>query len=665
MDTRAPGAAVTASTEAETDQVGGASRAGWAVAIAAFVLIVGVLPDLSTGPWPPKAAVLLVLGAAGIPILAWRAIGRGAARRTTAEMWAARAAVGFVVAAALATIGASRPLLAVVGLYQQGTGLVFVASIAGCWAVGTIVGPDDRRILITAIIAGAVVNSVVGILQVAVGLQYIGLPLYQGVQADGLLTNPVHLGALLAAALVLAAPRFAASPGSLWVVVAILGAGVGITGSRLPALMVLGVALWVLWRAWRADSTSPSQRGRGRRATLRTGVGFAGLSVGAVVAGSVLALVRGSSSSGVAGATAGSTVNETFGQRLSAWTAGLHALVDKPLLGAGPGQFRTATSALFPASFVRQNPDLYFTDAHNIVIEYAVTTGLLGAILLVAWLALSLGTKRGPLVGFAIVLLASGLIEPLDPVVTPLMMLALGAAALRPIRSPAAAVASPAKAPSRGSSRRQPGDPGTSGPPRPVRWASLALVGVASAAAVTFLIGDAALQYSSSQYSVAQDTTAQSAASVANDLLAPWPDPATQLGEIHGYLGLDVRFAAQKQQAISWRRQAVLRDPTNWILWTYLAQAQALNGELGPAQASALSALRWFPHDVATLTLLGTLAAVQHQPAAAHAWFGRALAVAPHNAGLRALYDGRCRPAVSGLRTSAIKQGCAGSAGRA
>jgi len=626
------------------------TRVGWAVATGVFLLLVADLPNLSTGPWASKAAVLSVLGFAGLPFLVWRAVGRGTSRRSTAEVWAARAAAAFVVVAGFATIGATRPVLAVVGLYQLGTGLLFVVAIAGCWALGTILGQADRRVLVTAIIAGSVVNAVVGILQVVVGLQNVGLPLYAFQEADGLLTNPVHLGALLAATLVLVAERFRRRSGSVWVTVGVLGAGVGVTGSRMPALLVLAVAAWVLWRS----RSRRSQDGAIDRSARARAFGFGALSLGGVAAGSALTLVR--SSTGVVAQAANSTVNETFGERISAWAAGLHAIAHKPLLGAGPGQFREATSALFSLSYVRQNGGAYFLDAHNILIEYAVTTGLIGTFLLVGWLTLSGSTGRGPLLGFAAVLVVSALIEPLNPVTTPLMVLTIGAAALTSPDDQVALATGPIDP--LGKRKRSPAAP--SPLPRRLVQVSVILAALSGVAALDLVVGDAALQRSYSEYSVAQDAAAQSAASTANDLLMPWPEPASQLGAIHQYLGIDVRFPVQKREAVDWRRQAVLRDPTNWMMWTSLAQAQALDGQLGDAKASARAALRFFPHDVAALALLGTLAAAQHQSAVAHGWFGRALAVEPGDAGLRALYEGRCQPALPGARPSSIPQGCAG-----
>jgi len=550
--------------------------------------------------------------------------------------------------AGVATLLSARPILAVVGLYQQGTGLIFVSAIAGSWALGTALGPPDRRILMTSVIVGASVNAVVAVAQVTIGLQNVGLPLYSNGSADALLPNPVYLGALLAAALVLVLPRFEERPGELWPVVGLLGVGVGVSGARMAALLVVAIGVWEIWAVWR---TGRRRIRLGERRWTRAGA-FVSLGIGGVAGGSLLAWIRGST--GVASQAVSSTADETFGQRLSTWSTGLHEIVHRPWFGAGPGQFRAATSSLFSLSFERQNNGVSFSDAHNLVIEYAVTTGLIGVALLLAWLGLSVWRGRGPLLGFAVVLFVTGLIEPLNPVTTPLMFLALGAAGLsRPEVNERRPEVDPDGRP-----EEEPLGIPTGPLPRGLAWASVGVAAVATAGGLVFLIGDAALQRSYTEYSVAQDAAAATAGSTANDLLAPWPEPASQIGLIHQYLALDIRHPSQKLTAIDWMRVAAHRDPTDWTLWTNLAEGQAVAGHLDAAEVSSRTALHSFPYFVPALTLLGSLAEAQHEDTAARAWFGRALAVNPTNSRLRALYDGRCHPELPGGHGFNLRPSC-------
>ena len=110
-----------------------------------------------------------------------------------------------------------------------------------------------------------------------------------------------------------------------------------------------------------------------------------------------------------------------------------------PLLGTGPGQFRAATSRLRTVAIARaETPDRLYVDAHNLVVEFATTTGLLGLAALLAWLLLASRRASGPLLGFALAVLAAHLLEPQSVRTTPMALLALGAAgptlAIAPLR---------------------------------------------------------------------------------------------------------------------------------------------------------------------------------------------------------------------------------------
>ena len=122
------------------------------------------------------------------------------------------------------------------------------------------------------------------------------------------------------------------------------------------------------------------------------------------------------------------TSEETFGQRFMAWREGLRAFTHHFLIGAGPGQFRSVTSFLFPLSFVKPAPGEVFTDAHNFVVEYLTTTGILGAGALLLWLAVVFGRPAARCVARRTVLIAMELAEPLNAAVFPV---ALGAARSR------------------------------------------------------------------------------------------------------------------------------------------------------------------------------------------------------------------------------------------
>jgi len=591
-----------------------ASLAGRLIALGALALTVADLPELSTSVWAPEAAVLLVLGAAGIPLLVVRAWGRGAPVRSPSEVWAARSALAFIAAAGVATALALRPTLAVVGLYNEGTGLAFMVALAGCWALGSWLGAPERRALGTALIAGALVNAAVAVLQEFGLLVHLGLIGDQGVP-DGLLGNPVDTGALLAASLVLVAPRFVAQPRRWWPAAAMIGAGLGLTGERLSGLVALVVVGWTLWHAYRSP---PAER------RLGPTWGYAVSTLGGAVAGAIVAELRGGG--GIAGHVVASTSGETFGQRFSVWGAAVRAIGHHPIFGAGPGQFRTATSALFSLSSSRQLLGTVFTDAHNLVLEFATSTGLVGLGLLVGWVALGAWRRHGPFIGFALALGVVQLAEPLNIAITPLTFLALGAAMLAPAADDAPT-----------SDDR--------GLPVWLRRSSAVLALVACVPAVLLVLGDLALNRSEADSSVARIGPALSAAGTAERFLSPWPDPATQMANIHNYLYLaEGDSPHQASAAVRWAAVAAQRDPGNEQLWSALAIAQAQAGHLAAAEVSDRRAVSLDPWSLAPLNLLGDIGEWEHHPAEARMWLVRSLAVEPDQRSVRAELAGRCIP---------------------
>ena len=124
------------------------------------------------------------------------------------------------------------------------------------------------------------------------------------------------------------------------------------------------------------------------------------------------------------------TPSNGLGPRVQLWQAAIEAIGDRPLLGYGPG--RTQARHVTPRrslTFARyEGPDVLFADAHNFLVEVLTTTGILGFAAFLAWLVLAGRRARGPLAGFAVVGAMTMLVEPLNVGLTPLVLLALGAA---------------------------------------------------------------------------------------------------------------------------------------------------------------------------------------------------------------------------------------------
>ena len=104
------------------------------------------------------------------------------------------------------------------------------------------------------------------------------------------------------------------------------------------------------------------------------------------------------------------------------WGNAVSAIEEQPLLGYGPGRFATAVSPHTSVEVARYTGgDVLYADAHNFVVEYATTTGLVGLLLLFGWLISAGRRARGPLVGFVIAVAMSMLLQPQYLGLTPLV----------------------------------------------------------------------------------------------------------------------------------------------------------------------------------------------------------------------------------------------------
>jgi hypothetical protein len=658
-----------------------------AIVVGIGLLTIAVVPGWSSSAWVPKEAVLAVLAAAGLPVLVALAIGRSPGVAPSTRL-AARLAGLFVVIALVSALLSKAPGISMVGLYQQGTGWVFVAGLAGCWALGTRLGSRARELLQLVIIFCAVVNAIIGVLQLFVSLDRFGLPLYGGSLVDGLQPNPFEFAALMAAALGLLVSRFVDRPREWYLPVVVVMIGAGASGERLPLLLIAGVMAWALWSAWRTGGPREQWRTGGPREQWRTGgpreqwrtggpreqwrtggpleqrrtgfparlamtqavrrsVAFCALTLVSLLAGALIA--SWSNAAGSIARVAGSTSEETFGQRLMAWREGLRAFTHHLLIGAGPGQFRSVTSFLFPLSFVKPSPGEVFTDAHNFIVEYLTTTGILGTLALLCWLAVILSKARGPLAVAAIVLIAIELAEPLDAAVFPVALAALGAA------GPLSRYESSHHIPDRVRQRR-PGD-GPAAFPVAVRAIVGAFTVVGLVAGTLLVAGDGLMLRGQGQRELAQDTLALGNGTTANTLLSAWPDPAQLLSETHFYLGLG-DHPGQRLQAVHWSEVAVSRDPTNSSLLVMLSSYELVAGEYRAAQQSALEAYDYLPWYPSALNNLGIASLVLGENAQAHHWFALSLEVSPNQSSIRSLYNGSCRLKLGEIGISQLGRVC-------
>jgi tetratricopeptide (TPR) repeat protein len=277
------------------------------------------------------------------------------------------------------------------------------------------------------------------------------------------------------------------------------------------------------------------------------------------------------------------------------------------VVGTGPGTFRAATIPYRSArSAAAEGFDRYYTDAHDLLVEYAVTTGVPGALLLASFVVISLRRSRSLEAVAALAVLAMHLVEPQNVVTTPLLFLLLGLACAEP--GPLRGTTSPAE-----------------------RLVAVVGVAVAVAAASVLLIAEVELRTTQLDLTVAP---AQQAAR----LLPAWPEPATAVAKASLFAYRTSGEEARFRDAVRWQTIAIERDPSNpatrstlgsWLL------GEARNAEARRAYESALAV---DPYSLRALNGAARAADAMGDRPAAVRYARRSLALADQRA-IRRLLD--------------------------
>lgn len=513
--------------------------------------IAGLLPvvynPLGAAPhWSARAALLLLCLAVGLPLLLQLVVdGDGAAR----------AGLAFVAAAVAAALLSSRPLLAFLGPYALSGGALFVGSLVALWALGRVQRPEGASLIRAAILTAALVNAVVAVVQLLTDLTPIGIGLAEG-RATGLLGSPLWLGMLVSAAPALTLPALQHRPAVGAVLLVPLAAAVQASGGRSVLLVLLGTVGWVAARS----------------GTWRRGI----LVVAAVACGLVIGTAAARAGGGVDVVSRLETTQAShFQPRLEIWRAAAEAVAERPVFGWGPGRLRAATSDARSLETARlEGPERLFTDAHNLVAEYAATVGLTGLVALSVFGYLAARRARGPFAAFGCAVVVSSLVEPQFVTVLPLAFLAVGCAAPR--------------APRRART--------------PTTVAQAVLVVVAVPLAATLLLGDTALHTAQLDYSLASARTAVS-------MLQPWPQPKETLARVLFFEGKTNRDAATAARAIPAQARAVRADPSDPSAWNTLGDYYLESGQQEAAARSFGEALRRNRWSVRAMAGLAVIAA--------------------------------------------------------
>jgi hypothetical protein len=591
------------------DRFGGVSGLGVFAAVGAAAICLAFSPKVNSVTFTPKFAVVLLFAAVGIVPLA-RLV-----RSASPLRWPARAAVAFLAVALVSALVSPSPHIGFFGLYLWGTGWLFWLGAAGAFAIGASLGPKDRRWLLAGLLVGAVGSALVAVFQIVKNVPTAGLSLYDGKQADAFLGNPIHLEALLLGGLALVLGRACRSPLRWGAVVLLLGVGLEFTFERFALVILVLLVLYALY-AYGAR--------RGATFALLVGVGYG------------IAYLGGGS--GLGSRVTSGTSETTFGLRLRVWLQGAHYLLHHPLLGAGPGQLRTAMDSSATLSFYQHVlAGRALTDGHDIFVEVAVTTGFLGLACFLVWLfgTVRIAARCGFL-GFAGAMVAVELVEPLNLAILPLAFLALGAATAvrwRPAEMPSDTAHQLAD-----QQAVQVHSPNTN--QRAVslyaRITTMVALVLALFLGTTMVTGDIYMFHGTNSGPGRPFNLA--AAKDANRLLPYWPDPALELAQIKAFDSLNNRSTspADLAEARQWTAVAVSRDSGSPQLWTLLASADVELKAFGLARTDynrALSCDKWF---TPALQGLGQLAGMAHNWNAADRYYRLALTTAADDPGLAA-----------------------------
>jgi O-Antigen ligase len=549
--------------------------AGWppaALVAAGFAVVVPLLnmAALPMSGWSSRFVLLPVAAAAGISLL-FRL------RRSPLRLVAV-VGLAWLVWGMLCVAFSSVPALAFWGAWDFGTGGLFMLAVAGLWAVGAWSGDRGAILVERALIVGGLVNALIAVVSAGVDLSGLGLS-GPGVQQGGLWGNAAVLAAFLLGVLWLLAPYIRTGPRRYGALVVVVAAGLQVSGERAA----LAVVLVVLAASF-------------RRIGRRSGLIFVSLVLVGMLGGLGVAHVS-SAPSAVSRATSSS---EGMGPRFENWMSAAHAVAHRPIFGEGPGRYAAAADPLRTLALVRaRGSDVYYTDAHDIIVEYAVTTGIPGVVLFVAWAAVAFwaARRRASLVGFAGAVLAVQLLQPQNVGLTPLAFLALGAAAAPELRLRGSVGAS-------------------------ILHGMVVVAG--AAVAVVLFIGFF-------QYQRMVDGRRLSVAASARSLLPPWPDVTIEYGRTvflnDTALGKDPR--ARFADWGSWDLTAIKQDPKSPSSYYDAGQTEYLAGQFALASAVLHKGITLDPWSSDISNSLGYVATAQHQPRDAIGWFQRSLRATP------------------------------------
>ncbi len=384
-----------------------------------FLLVVAlplVFTPFSASPFgDPKVVVLaagtLALWASGLPI----------DRRLA---WAAAAWVGVTIVAALTGVDPTVGLTA--RTEGQGGGAIVLGCAGALAVLGCGLGDELRERARRWFVASGVVVAVLGLAIRVFPDASTWLP--SDIEMIGAtLGNQLFAAAFLAAAVAAAivgggsGSHVASRPVNPRTValVAFLALGAATFGERSSIVLPLVAGAAVLWRA---------------RLGARATIVMACAVIVPLIAWQAIEATILPDTTGRGAAVTGIQAQATDVQRVTVWRVMARATLDRPALGWGPGSAQSGYLATATTSEIEE-AGRSWSDAHDLFLETAATSGVLGLAAL-AWLvalltARSLRARRDRVWAFgaAAGLAAYSVVEPIGLVLTPLLFLFAGIAA--------------------------------------------------------------------------------------------------------------------------------------------------------------------------------------------------------------------------------------------
>lgn len=345
------------------------ARAITAVAII-LAILVGVVPlTVTPGAFGPFHAGKWFLVLVMVPLGLAASVLSGSLRWPRRNVFLAWAGVCLVAA----LLGPA-PLMSILGSPNRNAGFVAVLVSIGAFIIAASVG-HEPRVQRTVLRAAFISGGIVGLLAIA---QRLGLDIGQGddeiTRTGSTWGSPTFAGAHMVLVLPIAIAHLR-SRDNLWRTVAAIATasmtiGLLLTGTR-GAWVAAIVAAAIVWPVWRHHQQASAAEPAGVESELprpQSGLVFK------LVIGVVLLIV-------VAAFMIPNLGRSSGAGRIDLWRTTVNVVVDQPIIGSGPDTQRVVLPSGIDDAFEQEHgSDELHDRAHNLVLDTAVTTGLVGVV---------------------------------------------------------------------------------------------------------------------------------------------------------------------------------------------------------------------------------------------------------------------------------------------